>query len=180
MIQTLTLCGSDRWMSPNSLWAYMATENLWYLSFLISSRDSQTQKRNLWLPEGRESQGLWEGYVYTVTFKMDNQQGPIVQHKELCSMLCARLDGMGIWGRMDTCICMAEFFHCSPETTTTLLIGYTPTQNKKFEKKIMLIPSNIPLSEFIFSSTHLCGFLLLLLLSHFSRVRLCATPQTAA
>ena len=54
---------------------------------------------------------------------------------------------------------MAEFFHCPLETTTTLLIGYTPTQNKKFEKKIMLIPSNIPLPELIFSSTHLCGFL---------------------
>ena len=29
---------------------------------------------------------------------------------------------------------MAEFLHCSPETITTLLIGYTPTQNKKFKK----------------------------------------------
>ena len=30
----------------------------------------------------------------------------------------------GIWGRMDTCICMAESLHCSPETITTLLFGY--------------------------------------------------------
>ena len=30
---------------------------------------------------------------------------------------------------MGTCICMAESLHCSPETTTTLLIGYTPIQN---------------------------------------------------
>ena len=29
-----------------------------------------------------------------------------------------------IWGRMDTCICMDESLHCSPETITTLLIGY--------------------------------------------------------
>ena len=34
-------------------------------------------------------------------------------------------------GRMDTRICMAESLCCSPETTTTLLIAYTPTQNKK-------------------------------------------------
>ena len=34
---------------------------------------------------------------------------------------------------MYTCICMAEFLHCSPETTTTLLIGYTPKQNKKLK-----------------------------------------------
>ena len=26
---------------------------------------------------------------------------------------------------------MAEFLHCSPETITTLLIDYTPIQNKK-------------------------------------------------
>ena len=32
--------------------------------------------------------------------------------------------------QMDTCIWMEESLHCSPETTTTLLIGYTPTQNK--------------------------------------------------
>ena len=31
-------------------------------------------------------------------------------------------------GRMDTCICMAEFLCCSPETITTLLIGYAPIQ----------------------------------------------------
>ena len=36
---------------------------------------------------------------------------------------------------MDSCICTAESLHCSPETITTLLIGYTPTQNKKFKRK---------------------------------------------
>ena len=34
---------------------------------------------------------------------------------------------------MDTCIYMAESLHSSPETTTTLLISYTPIQNKKFK-----------------------------------------------
>ena len=63
---------------------------------------------------------------------MDSQQGPIVKYMELCSMLCASLDGRRIWGRMDTCIPIADFLHCSPETITTLLIVYTPIQNKKF------------------------------------------------
>ena len=58
---------------------------------------------------------------------------------EFCSMLCGSLDGKGVGGRMDMygciCICIAESLHCSPETITTLLIGYTPTQNKKFKKK---------------------------------------------
>ena len=38
-------------------------------------------------------------------------------------MLCGSLDGMGFWGRMDACVCMAESLHCPPETTTTLLTG---------------------------------------------------------
>ena len=38
--------------------------------------------------------------------------------------------GGGFWGRMDTCICMAESPTCSPEITTTLVIRYTPIQNK--------------------------------------------------
>ena len=44
------------------------------------------------------------------------QQGPTVSHRELCSMFCSRLDGRGVWGRMDTCICMAESLCCLPET----------------------------------------------------------------
>ena len=30
----------------------------------------------------------------------------------------------GSWGRMDTRICVTESLYCSPETITTLLIGY--------------------------------------------------------
>ena len=51
-------------------------------------------------------------------------------------MLCASLDGKGVWGRMETCICMAEPLLCSPETISTLLIGYTPIQNVSGVKKI--------------------------------------------
>ena len=57
-------------------------------------------------------------------FKTDNQQGPTVQHRELCSMLCGSLDERGLWGRMDTCIRMAESLWCPPETITRLLIIY--------------------------------------------------------
>ena len=57
---------------------------------------------------------------------MDNNQKPIVQHMELSSMLCAGLDGRELWGRMGTCT--AASLHCSPETNTTLSIGYNPIQ----------------------------------------------------
>ena len=56
--------------------------------------------------------------MYTAVFKMDNQQGPTVQYRELCSMLCGSLDGRGVWARMDTCICMAESLCRPPETIT--------------------------------------------------------------
>ena len=49
---------------------------------------------------------------------MDNQQGPTVQHRELCTMLCGSLNGKGVWGRTTESLC------CSPETITTLLTGY--------------------------------------------------------
>ena len=63
---------------------------------------------SIWLPGGRDSQGLGKSNTHTAIFKMDNQQGPIVQHMELCSMLYGSLDGRGTWGKMDTCIYKAE------------------------------------------------------------------------
>ena len=48
-------------------------------------------------------------------------------------MLYGSLEGRGTWGRMDTCV--AESLHCPPDTITTLLISYTPIQNKNLKKK---------------------------------------------
>ena len=83
---------------------------------------------------GRDSQEVWSGHVHAAVFKMDNQQGPTVQHGELCSRLHGSLDGRGVLGRLDTWICMAESLSCSPfcsTTITTLLLSYTPVPNKK-------------------------------------------------
>ena len=46
---------------------------------------------------------------------------------ELCSILCGILDGRDVWGRMATCICMAETLFCSPEI---IAVSYMPNQNK--------------------------------------------------
>ena len=103
----------------------------------LKNRRRQIWKTNLRFFWGRNSQGLWEGLVCTAIFKMDNQQGPIIQHTELCSMLYAGLVGRRVQGRMDTCTCNAESLCCSAETTSALLIGYTNTKWKvlSFEKK---------------------------------------------
>ena len=84
----------------------------------------------------RDSYGVWDGYVHTAIFKMEKQQGPAVKHRELYSVLCGSLDGRGVWGRMDTCVCVcmhtyihiyiAESLCCAPVTITALLICYTP------------------------------------------------------
>ena len=65
-----------------------------------------------------------DGHAHTAMFKTDNQRGPAVQHRELCSVLCGSLDGSEVWGRMDVCIFMAEFLCCSPETVRTLFVNW--------------------------------------------------------
>ena len=48
--------------------------------------------------EGRQSLGVWDGHGNTAVFKMENPQGPMVEHREPCSMLCGSLDGRGFGG----------------------------------------------------------------------------------
>ena len=79
---------------------------------------------------------------------MDKEQGATIFHRQICSMLYGSLDERGIWGRMDTCICMAESFFCSTETITTLLIGYNPIQNKKFKKERKKIETTMGSGKF--------------------------------
>ena len=74
-------------------------------------------------------------------------------------MFYASLDGRGVWGRMDTCVWMAESLCCSPETTTTLLTGYTSMQSKVYslkKKKIyMTLKKYHLMMEFFLSSLHI-------------------------
>ena len=76
-------------------------------------RETSYYKNLRW---GRDSQGVWDGHVYTAVFKMDSQQGPTLQHMEFCSMSLGSVNGRGVWGRMVTCIRMAESLRCSPKT----------------------------------------------------------------
>ena len=79
-------------------------------------------------------------------------------------MLHGSLDGTGVWGRMDTCLCIAEFLCCSLETITTLFINW-PIQNKKGFTKIYM-PYQSSRMEFGISSGDV-PLLLLIFLSHF-------------
>ena len=64
-----------------------------------------------------------------VHYKMDNQQGPMVLHRELSVMW--QLGWEESVRRVDTCRCMAESLCCPPETITILLISYTPIKKLK-------------------------------------------------
>ena len=54
--------------------------------------DSQTQKTNLGLQKGkvweRDRLGVWDQQIQTTIYKIDKQQGPTVQHRELFSISC--------------------------------------------------------------------------------------------
>ena len=65
---------------------------------LPKQKDSDLRKQTCGCQWGRDSWGVLEGHVHTAICKMDNQQGPIVQHMELCSMLCGSLDGRRFGG----------------------------------------------------------------------------------
>ena len=80
----------------------------------ITNKDNQQGYTNHWYNQMDNQQGP------TGIFKMDNPQGA----QELCSIQCGSLDGRVIWGRMDTCICVAESLCCPLETITTLFFHW--------------------------------------------------------
>ena len=81
---------------------------------------------NLALPGGREF-GI---HVHTAVFKMDNQQGPTVRHRELCPVLTWQ-PGWEWNLRENGYMYMYESLCCPPEAVTTLLIGYIPIKDEK-------------------------------------------------
>ena len=48
--------------------------------------DSQTWRRGMWLAMGRGGRAVWELQMQTIIYRMDKEQGPTVQHRELYSI----------------------------------------------------------------------------------------------
>ena len=72
---------------------------------------------------GKGELGSWGGCVHTAVLKTDHQQGPDVEHRELCSLLCGSLDGRGVWEKVETYMCMAESLCYSSGSIITLLVN---------------------------------------------------------
>ena len=64
--------------------------------------------------------GDWDGRMHTSIFKIDNQHGPAIEHRELYLILCNDLYGKRTLKRVDICICITESLCCTPDTNTTL------------------------------------------------------------
>ena len=85
--------------------------------FYKTEKDSQTWKKNVWLPKGKGggiNQELGNN-IYITTYKIDNQQGPIVQHRKFSSIFCINL-----YEKRSEKKCITESFCCILETSTTL------------------------------------------------------------
>ena len=81
---------------------------------------------------------------------------------------------------MDTCVCMAESLHCPPAIITTLLTVYTQTQNKKFKKIFLKFKSENSHQKIVINVTRALFQSSISLVQSPSRVRLFATPWSAA
>ena len=94
---------------------------------LIFKTDSQTRRTNSRWPEGRIGGGIVGELgmdIYTLLYLKWITNNDL--HNEVCSMLCGSLDWRGVWGKIDTCMCMAESLCYSQDAIITLLIGYIP------------------------------------------------------
>ena len=64
---------------------------------------------------GRGKLVVWDSHTHTTGYKIGNQQGPAVQHREVHSVLWDKLYGKGSCkGR--ACACVPRSLCCSPET----------------------------------------------------------------
>ena len=78
---------------------------------------------------GRDSSGIWDTHVYTAIFKMDGQQGPTMQYRELSSMLYDSLDGRRLGEQLiHVYVWLSPFAVHLILSQRCLLIGYTAIQ----------------------------------------------------
>ena len=80
--------------------------------------DSQTQRTDWWLPQGRgewgrEGLGVWDYQTQTTIYRMDKQQGYIVQHREIQPLFCNNFKWSLIYKNIES-LC------CTPETNIIL------------------------------------------------------------
>ena len=69
--------------------------------------------------------------MQTIIYRMEKQQGPTVQHRELYSIPCDKPEWKRTWRRIYRCI--TESLCCTAKINTTLWTNYTSIKFKKRE-----------------------------------------------
>ena len=75
---------------------------------------------------GRDGLGVWGQQMQTIIYRIDRQQGPIIQHRELYSISCDkpleknRKKNVYIYTHTYAYICTTESLCCAIEINTTL------------------------------------------------------------
>ena len=75
--------------------------------------------------------------MYTLLYLTWITNKDLLDSTRNCSVLCGGKDRRGVWGRMDTCICMAELLCCPNETITKVVILQYKISLKLKIKKII-------------------------------------------
>ena len=64
---------------------------------------------------GKDSQGAWNGHIDSAIFTVGN--------KMVLLPSTWQPGREGVWGRTDTCVCVAESLCCPPDAITTLFVN---------------------------------------------------------
>ena len=102
------------------------------MNLLTKQKETHRVRKRIYGYQGKGQLGTLGRVCTNCYLKWITNRNFCIAHGTLLNVVCASQEGRRSWGKMDTCICMAESLCCSPETTTTLLIDYTSIQNKKF------------------------------------------------
>ena len=65
--------------------------------------------------------GVWDWFIHTTKFKIGNQEGPTVYHREHYSVFYKNLNEKRIWKIIGICVYITESFCYTSETNTTLI-----------------------------------------------------------
>ena len=108
--------GND-WATSFSLFTFLHWRSKWQHTPVHLSGESQGWRSVV----GCRLWGRIESDTTEVMQQQQQQQWePAVQRWELCSLLCADLNGQEIWKRGDMRVCTTNSFWCMAETNTVL------------------------------------------------------------
>ena len=135
-LETVTLRRVSQTVRPRKriiIWYCLQAEPKWHKWAYLENEQTHRLRQGTYqgrrMPGekdgGRDSYGVWDGHGPLLYLKWVTNKDPpdVTGNSAQCRVALHR---RGVWGRMDTCIHMAESLCSAPETITRLLISCTP------------------------------------------------------